>query len=361
MTKRFGATVAVADLDPTVGDGEFLVLLGPTGAGKTTTLRLVAGLEKPDAGTHAARRPRRDARAARRRAIPRSCSSSIRSIRTSPSTTISPFRCARRRGASPRQRIRARVDEIARLLHIEDKLANRATQLSGGQMQRVAIGRALVRRPSIYLMDEPLSSLDAKLRAELRVELKRIQRELGATILYVTHDQTEAMTMATHIGVLDQRPAGADRQSARDLRGPGQCLRGRAAGQPGDQSRSARVSVPMSSRRAEAATIGVRTEHVRIRKSANGGAVGRVKWIEHLGDQNHLHVTIADTEVVTLCDRNAGLAVGDAVDVELTAPLFFAAERRTRSRELRTADGSDRAAKADRSGGGRGRSRTPTS
>src|SRR5205814_2886644 len=102
------------------------------------------------------------------------------------------------------QHIRARVTEVARLLHIEDKLTNRVTQLSGGQMQRVAIGRALVRRPSIYLMDEPLSSLDAKLRAELRVELKRIQRELGATILYVTHDQTEAMTMATHIGVLDQ-------------------------------------------------------------------------------------------------------------------------------------------------------------
>src|SRR5207237_8328853 len=103
-----------------------------------------------------------------------------------------------------RERISARIVEIAGLLHIEDKLANRATQLSGGQMQRVAIGRALVRRPSIYLMDEPLSSLDAKLRAEFRVELKRIQREVGATILYVTHDQTEAMTMATHIGVLDQ-------------------------------------------------------------------------------------------------------------------------------------------------------------
>ena len=123
-----------------------------------------------------------------------------------------PLRSPARR--EPEERIRARVGEIARLLHIEDKLGNRATQLSGGQMQRVAIGRALVRRPSIYLMDEPLSSLDAKLRAELRVELKRIQRELGTTMLYVTHDQTEAMTMATHIGVLDARPAGADRHAA---------------------------------------------------------------------------------------------------------------------------------------------------
>src|SRR5947199_133342 len=108
----------------------------------------------------------------------------------------------------PEDQIRARVIEIARLLHLEDKLENRATRLSGGQMQRVAIGRALVRRPKIFLMDEPLSSLDAKLRAEMRVELKRIQRELGTTILYVTHDQTEAMTMATHIGVREARRLG---------------------------------------------------------------------------------------------------------------------------------------------------------
>src|SRR6202041_3161123 len=98
--------------------------------------------------------------------------------------------------------VRRRVHQVAELLHIEQKLANRATALSGGEMQRVAIGRALVREPAIYLMDEPLSSLDAKLRAELRLELKRIQVELGATILYVTHDQVEAMTMASRIGVI---------------------------------------------------------------------------------------------------------------------------------------------------------------
>ena len=99
--------------------------------------------------------------------------------------------------------IRARVEEVARLLRIEAKLDNRATRLSGGEMQRVAIGRALVREPACFLMDEPLSSLDAKLREDLRIELKRIQRELGATILYVTHDQVEALTMADRIGVLE--------------------------------------------------------------------------------------------------------------------------------------------------------------
>src|SRR3954447_7577365 len=103
----------------------------------------------------------------------------------------------------PEDEIRRSITEIARMLHIDHKLANKATRLSGGEMQRVAIGRALVRRPSIYLMDEPLSSLDAKLRQELRLELKRIQVELGATFLYVTHDQIEAMTMATKIGVIE--------------------------------------------------------------------------------------------------------------------------------------------------------------
>jgi multiple sugar transport system ATP-binding protein len=104
----------------------------------------------------------------------------------------------------PEADIKKRVEEIAAMLRIAGKLKNRATQLSGGEMQRVAIGRALVRRPSIYLMDEPLSSLDAKLRADLRLELKRIQAEIGATILYVTHDQTEAMTMANRIGVIEK-------------------------------------------------------------------------------------------------------------------------------------------------------------
>jgi multiple sugar transport system ATP-binding protein len=323
VTKRFGTTVAVADLDLRVGDGEFLVLLGPTGAGKTTTLRLVAGLEKPDAGSVrlAGRDVTLDLPAARDTAFVFQQYSLYPHLSVYDNLAF-PLRSPARR--VPEEQIRARVGEIARLLHIEDKLANRATQLSGGQMQRVAIGRALVRRPSIYLMDEPLSSLDAKLRAELRVELKRIQRELGTTILYVTHDQTEAMTMATHIGVLEAGrlvQIGSPREIYAD---PVNIYVAARLGSPAinlvPRSVCPGVVAP-----AETATIGVRTEHVRIRKSVNGSAVGRVKWIEHLGDQNHLHVMIAETEVVTLCDRNAGLAVGDAVDMDFTAPLFFAA------------------------------------
>ena len=200
--RRGGGARSVAD----IGEGEFVVLLGPTGAGKTTTLRLVAGLETPDAGRvciggrDVTPRAARDARRGLRVPAVLALSASHRS------TTTSRFRCALRPGGCPRTKSTRTVQGVAELLHIEAKLQIRATQLSGGQMQRVAIGRALVRGPAIYLMDEPLSSLDAKLRAELRLELKRIQLDLGATILYVTHDQIEAMTMATRIGVLSEGP-----------------------------------------------------------------------------------------------------------------------------------------------------------
>ena len=145
---------------------------------------------------------------------------------------------ARRSSARPRST--RRVRETARLVRIDHKLENRATRLSGGEMQRVAIGRALVRQPSIYLMDEPLSSLDAKLRADMRLELKRIQQELGATLLYVTHDQIEAMTMADRIGILEQGRPGADRHAARDLHRAAQPLCRGPARPAGDQPAAAR-------------------------------------------------------------------------------------------------------------------------
>src|SRR5258706_12945957 len=153
-------------------------------------------------------------------------------------------------------------------------------------MKRGAMGRVLVRRPSIYLKDEPLSSLAAKLRAEMRVELKRIQREFGATILYVTHDQTEAMTMATHIGVLDQGrlvQIGSPRAIYAD---PVNTYVATRLGSPAINLVPRRL-YPDFGAPAGAATIGVRTEHVRIRQSANGGAGGRGEWVEHLGGHNH--------------------------------------------------------------------------
>jgi multiple sugar transport system ATP-binding protein len=198
-------------------------------------------------------------------------------------------------------------------------------------MQRVAIGRALVRRPNIYLMDEPLSSLDAKLRSELRLELKRIQLELGATILYVTHDQIEAMTMASRIGVMD---AGRLVQigSPREIyENPVSTYVATRLGQPAINllPRALLGEMPMP---PGAATIGARTEHVRLSKASGARSAqavsGSIKWVEHLGDQNHLHVTLGDTDIVTLADPDSGLDVGDIVAIEFARPLYFGADGR---------------------------------
>ena len=203
VTRTFGDTVAVDELSITVRNGEFLVLLGPTGAGKTTTLRLVSGLEKPDQGTiHIG-----GADHTRTAPAERDVAFVFQQYSLYPHYSVYdnlafPLRSPRRRVPEPE--IKSRVQEVATMLRIDAKLKNRATQLSGGEMQRVAIGRALVRRPAVFLMDEPLSSLDAKLREGLRVELKRIQSDLAATMFYVTHDQVEAMTMADRIGILHE-------------------------------------------------------------------------------------------------------------------------------------------------------------
>ena len=321
VSKRFGAVEAVADLSLTIGHGELIVLLGPTGAGKTTTLRLVAGLELPDAGSVsiAGRAVTRDPPAARDIAFVFQQYSLYPHLSVYDNLAF-PLRSPARR--LPQARIDSRVREVARLLRIEDKLGNRATQLSGGQMQRVAIGRALVRRPAIFLMDEPLSSLDAKLRADLRIELKHIQHDLGATILYVTHDQVEAMTLATRIGVINRGrlvQVGTPRQI---YESPVDSYVAARLGTPGINL-VPRSLFPWVAAPAAAVTIGARTEHVRIRRSADSAAAGTVTWIEHLGDQNHLHVAFAQVELLTLSDPDAGLSVGDRVGIEFSQPLFF--------------------------------------
>ncbi|MBC5767137.1 ABC transporter ATP-binding protein [Ramlibacter albus] len=200
--KNFGAVAALGGIDLDVKDGEFFVLLGPSGAGKTTTLRVIAGLEKPDTGLVLMNGQNVTPAAP----AERDCSFVFQQYSLYPHLSVYdnlafPLRAPSRRIAE--DEIARRIERVAATLHIENKLANKPTQLSGGEMQRVAIGRALVRRPRVYLMDEPLSSLDAKLREELRVELKRVQRETGATVVYVTHDQVEATTLADRIAILE--------------------------------------------------------------------------------------------------------------------------------------------------------------
>ncbi|MEX3764019.1 ABC transporter ATP-binding protein [Paraburkholderia phenoliruptrix] len=203
VTKRFGDIVAVDDVSIDVKEGEFVVLLGPSGAGKTTTLRLIAGLERPDEGEIFID----SAAATQMHPADRDVAFIFQQYSLYPHLTVFgnlafPLRSPRRRVSEAE--VAARVQAVAQMLHLESKLGNLATRLSGGEMQRVAIGRALVRQPKVFLMDEPLSSLDAKLREELRIELKRLHRSIGATIIYVTHDQVEATTLADRIGILEQ-------------------------------------------------------------------------------------------------------------------------------------------------------------
>lgn len=319
--KAFKDNEAIRGLDLAIADGEFVVLLGPTGAGKTTTLRLVAGLEKPDSGSiHIGGRD-----VTRLDPASRDVAFVFQQYSLYPHLSVYenlafPLRSPARR--MPEEQIRRRVEEVARLVRIHHKLESRSTKLSGGEMQRVAIGRALVRKPSIFLMDEPLSSLDAKLRGDLRLELKRIQTELGATVLYVTHDQIEAMTMADRIGILAEGrlvQIGSPRTIYTE---PANLHVAARLGQPAINLLPVGL-LPDGGAPAHAKTVGARTEHLAIEKSANGHAEGRVDWVEHLGDQNHLHVTVGEKKLITLTDTDTPLRKGDHVAIRLRQPLFF--------------------------------------
>ena len=321
VTKLFNKMPAVSDLSLTVGNGEFVALLGPTGAGKTTTLRLVAGLEAPDRGSIwiGGRDVTREAPADRDVAFVFQQYSLYPHLTVFENLAFA-LRAPIRR--VPEAVIRAKVEEVAQLLHIESKLHNKATELSGGQMQRVAIGRALVRSPASYLMDEPLSSLDAKLRGEMRLELKRIQTDLGATILYVTHDQTEAMTMASRIGVIESGRVMQIGTPREIYENPVNAYVAARLGQPAINLLPATLfaGAPDAAR-----TIGARTEHLTIMRGG-GDVQATVKRIEHLGDQSHLHLDLGGQPVVTLSDPEADLAAGDVVSLSLNNPLFFGAD-----------------------------------
>jgi multiple sugar transport system ATP-binding protein len=200
LFKKYGNIVAINDLSIDVNDGEFLVLLGPSGCGKTTTLRCIAGLEKPDKGEiYIGNRLVNDLSPK-----DRNIAMVFQSYALYPHMNVFDniaFPLKMRK--VPENEIKEKVKRIAQLLRITHLLDRRPRQLSGGEAQRVALARALVRNPDVFLLDEPLSNLDAKLRIYMRAELKKLQKNLGVTTIYVTHDQAEAMTMADRIAVLN--------------------------------------------------------------------------------------------------------------------------------------------------------------
>jgi multiple sugar transport system ATP-binding protein len=334
VSKSYGAVDAVRNLSLSIANGEFVVLLGPTGAGKTTTLRLIAGLERPDSGNVLIQgRVVTEEMPAERDVALVFQQYSLYPHLTVYDNLAFPLRSPARR--MNEQLVRRRIHQVAELLHIEQKLGNRATALSGGEMQRVAIGRALVREPAVYLMDEPLSSLDAKLRAELRLELKRIQRELGTTILYVTHDQIEAMTMADRIGVMNE---GALIQLGTPREIYEQPINAYVAGRLGTPAINLIPAELLAGDAAppNARTVGLRTEHIRISLGDRPGPIAEVRWVEHLGDQNHVHLKLAAHSLVTLADPSQELKAGDQVSLEYAEALYFdSAGNRVAAGELR--------------------------
>ena len=200
ITKAFGSDVtALGGIDLAVGDGELVVLLGPSGCGKSTLLRIVAGLEKPTDGVVSIGGRVVNDVAGKRRDV----AMVFQNYALYPQMTVAenmafPLRSRKR----PKEVIKSRVAEVSKLLEIDELLGRKPAELSGGQQQRVAMARALVRRPAVLLMDEPLSNLDARLRDQTRKEIRRLQRTAGVTTIYVTHDQTEALTLADRVVVM---------------------------------------------------------------------------------------------------------------------------------------------------------------
>ena len=315
LSKSFKSVKALQDVTMTIPDGAFVVLLGPTGAGKTTTLRLIAGLERPDKGDISIE----GASVIDDTPAQRDVAMVFQQYSLYPHLTVRDNLAFPLRSpiiAMDEAEITNKVNDVAGVLRIAHKLDNKATNLSGGEMQRVAIGRALVRNPRIYLMDEPLSSLDAKLRADLRVELKRIQAELGATFLYVTHDQIEAMTMATHVGVLDQGRLVQFGSPREIYENPVSTYVASRLGQP-------RINLlpadAFGNAPPRATQIGLRPEHIE----QGHGQAATVRRVEHLGDQTRLHLTLGPHRIITLSDAHTRLSPGDTLPIRPHQPLWF--------------------------------------
>ncbi len=315
VSKSFGPQTALADVSLTIPDGSFVVLLGPTGAGKTTLLRMVSGLDTPDTGeVFIAGNAMRGLSPAQRNVAMVFQQYSLYPHLTVRENMEFPLKSPLLR--TPKAEIDRKVGEVAEVLQISHKLDNKATALSGGEMQRVSIGRALVRSPNVYLMDEPLSSLDAKLRADLRIELKSIQANLGATFLYVTHDQIEAMTMATHVGVLDHGRLVQFGTPREIYEQPVSIYAAGRLGQPHINILPADLFGPAP---VGAAFIGMRPEQIQ----QGEGQDSLVKRVEHLGDQTRLHLAFKNHDLTTVIDAHTPLRAGDIVKIQPLKPFYF--------------------------------------
>ncbi len=342
VSKRYGEVVAVRDLSLEIQDGEFMVLVGPSGCGKTTSLRMIAGLEEISDGIlKIGERVVNDV-AAKDRDI----------AMVFQSYALYPHMSVRDNMAFglklrklPKADIERRVGEAARVLGLEALLDRKPKELSGGQRQRVALGRAIVREPAVFLMDEPLSNLDAKLRVQTRAEIARLHQRMGTTFVYVTHDQVEAMTMGTRIAVMtagDLQQVGTpqelyDHPTNRFVAGfigsPAmnfasmELNAGRLSGDGLNFELPPRLRQAVEASGSRTFHAGFRPEHLDlgdVGEHMNIKAVADV--VEYLGNEALLHVTMADHDgdVIALVPASYNVKAGDSVELHLpTARLHL--------------------------------------
>lgn len=321
--KAFGNVQVVKGLDLMIEDGQFLVLLGPSGCGKTTALRTIAGLEAVSAGRIFI--GERDVTTV----LPkyRDIAMVFQSYALYPHMTVAenigyPLKL---RG-TPRVERDAQIREGAAKVHLEDYLERYPRQLSGGQRQRVALARAIVRRPSAFLMDEPLSNLDAKLRGFMRAELKHLQRELGTTTIYVTHDQIEAMTLADRVAVMNEGVVQQIAPPREIYNDPANIF---VAGFIGStpmnfvhgaiedavfRSPDGALAVPAMAPHS-AATLGFRPEASQIVSPEEGDFKGLIYSTEMTGDETIVTVTVGDATLVVTMDADFDLPIDTPVSI----------------------------------------------
>jgi multiple sugar transport system ATP-binding protein len=347
VSKRYDDVVAVDHLDLAVADGEFMVLLGPSGCGKTTALRMIAGLEDITGGAlRIGDRVVNDIEPAKR-----DVSMVFQSYALYPHMSVqrnieSPLLVRRYPvdgpDAPPRKLTKAerrsRVDEAARVLDLTPYLARRPAALSGGQRQRVALARAFVGRPQAFLMDEPLSNLDAKLRAQTRIELVDLHRRIETTVVYVTHDQVEAMTMADRIAVMADGRLQQVGTPQEVYAAPANLFVARFVGTPPMNTLPGVVTTSGSGPAVEVAdsrfpippdlgerleegrevVVGVRPEHLEV--SAAGPVLAKVRAVEWLGHEFLVSATVGDAPVVVRQSGEAMADVGGTVTIDVEPP-----------------------------------------
>ncbi|SDX79104.1 multiple sugar transport system ATP-binding protein/lactose/L-arabinose transport system ATP-binding protein [Ruegeria halocynthiae] len=337
IIKRFGTVTVIPELSLTVKDREFCVLVGPSGCGKSTLLRIIAGLEAINAG-----RLLVDGRDVSALAPPeRGIAMVFQSYALYPHMDVN-----RNMGfgleisRTPRNEIVSRVARAAESLHLGKFLRRRPRELSGGQRQRVAIGRAITRKPTLFLLDEPLSNLDAALRVNMRVEIARLKEELNSTMIYVTHDQVEAMTLADRIVVMNEgriEQVGAplelyeqpgNRFVAGFLGSPAMNFLSGTVAQVADGAArvdltaGTSVMIPLAGRveTGQFVELGIRPEHIKLNEDDDGVPVsGRAAIVEMLGSDTFVHVRLGD-ETIVVRDSH-GRRIGKGLDVDLRLPV----------------------------------------